>query len=192
MSKERIRKIIYFILAGLASPLIFEPIGSIIGDIRDGFLTACIDHFYYKCGHQSSTEILLTFTYTILLCIVAVPLLTNIVVLVEELHTSKKVSESEPLISSNKKEHPPKKLNKLIKIIMVVYFAISLVSITVYGYAPCLFREKFDRESTKIVPYADDDQIDMLRSKWVSMETKSDYDAIWEKIVDIKQENALQ
>ena len=75
---------------------------------------------------------------------------------------------------------------------MVVYFAISLVSITVYGYAPCLFREKFDREITKIVPYADDDQIDMLRSKWVSMETKADYDAIWEKIVDIKQENALQ
>lgn len=192
MSKERIKKIIYFILAGLASPLIFEPIGSIIGDIRDGFLTACIDHFYYKCGHQSSTEILLTFTYAIFLCIVAVPILTNFVVSVGKLYTSKKVSASEPLISSNKKEYPPKKLNKHIEIIMVVYFAISLLSITVYGYAPCLFSEKFEREITKIVPYVDDDQIDMLRSKWVSMETKSDYDVIWNKIEDIKQENALQ
>ena len=55
-----------------------------------------------------------------------------------------------------------------------------------------MYNERFNRNIVQITPYVEKEEVDILLSEWVSMETKSDYDAIYARISEIKQKNNLK
>ena len=50
---------------------------------------------------------------------------------------------------------------------------------------------KFEQDIIKVTPYVEEKDIEKLKSDWVCMRSKSDYDVLYEYIDKIKTENKL-
>ena len=88
-----------------------------------------------------------------------------------------------------------KKLSNNITIILILFtFLWSLLFLlisTIYSYIPLIKYNDFKKDIIQITPYIEKNELDLLYSKWVSMENKSDYEEIYNRILDIKQDNNL-
>lgn len=77
--------------------------------------------------------------------------------------------------------------------------AISLVIITILTYlfiiffvtTPMSLSNEFEQDVVKIAPYVDEKDITQLKSDWVCMRSKADYDALYKYIDRVKIENDL-
>jgi len=77
--------------------------------------------------------------------------------------------------------------------------AIQLVIMTVFLYlfiiffvtTPMELSNKFEQDIIKVTPYVEEKDIEQLKSDWVCMRSKSDYDVLYEYIDKIKTENKL-
>jgi len=77
--------------------------------------------------------------------------------------------------------------------------AIQLVIMTVFLYLLIIFfvttpmelSNKFEQDIIKVTPYVEEKDIEQLKSDWVCMRSKSDYDVLYEYIDKIKTENKL-
>lgn len=77
--------------------------------------------------------------------------------------------------------------------------AIQLVTMTVFLYlfiiffvtTPMELSNKFEQDIIKVTPYVEEKDIQKLKSDWVCMRSKSDYDVLYEYIDKIKTENKL-
>lgn len=195
MNKEKIKKTAYFVLAGLVSPLIFEPCSEIIKNAGNGIFSSCIDYFYVSCANSSGTKVILGFVHSLYIFIIFY-FIINISNLL--FNSQKREKESTNNVdnasASNTKivvKNNGKKSKRLLWF-LVIYFVIFLITNTAYEYLPVIYRENFNKDIIQITPYVEEKEIDVLFSKWVSMETKSDYDAIYARISEIKQENNLK
>ena len=83
-----------------------------------------------------------------------------------------------------------KKLRGL-AIAVIIMVVLGVGYLLIFEILPLNLRTTFDRQIIQITPYVEKMEIDMLRSKWVSMRTKSDYDEINEEIKKIMEENDL-
>ncbi len=196
MYKEKIKKIFAFVILGLVSPLIFEPVARIIQNSGNGFLSACIDYFYYCCGNVDGIEVLYTNTiFIISLCIYFL--------LIHLLNTDSIINKIDKIdfkidkhnFHSLPKSLFMKKLSNNITIILILFtFLWSLLFLlisTIYSYIPLIKYNDFKKDIIQITPYIEKNELDLLYSKWVSMENKSDYEEIYNRILDIKQDNNL-
>lgn len=74
---------------------------------------------------------------------------------------------------------------KLILIIVLLIITVSSVMI------PTEIYKSFNRDMTMISPYVDNQEILLLKSKWVMMKSYDDYKEIYNIIDEIKEENNL-
>ena len=56
---------------------------------------------------------------------------------------------------------------------------------------PMELSNKFEQDIIKVTPYVEEKDIEQLKSDWVCMRSKSDYDVLYEYIDKIKTENKL-
>ena len=93
-----------------------------------------------------------------------------------------------------KKEPSLRKRTKQLRLsaIMTIICFIVSISLTVfYTMVPIYMRNNFDLSLTQIAPYVEEQELLNVKSKWVSMETREDYQEIIEYIDNVKTENGL-
>ena len=68
-----------------------------------------------------------------------------------------------------------------------------LITALIYMFVfPLYLSDTFERHIIMITPYTTSSQIDMLKSDWVRMKTKADFEAIDEQVMRIVEEYGLQ
>lgn len=79
--------------------------------------------------------------------------------------------------------------------IITVFFAVFILAVylfaNVFILRPVNIRDKFDRDIIMIYPYVEESAIYKLKSEWVRMRSKDDYDKIYDYIHRIKLEYSL-
>jgi len=83
------------------------------------------------------------------------------------------------------------KRGRILLIVCVVFFAIYFGDILAFGYLPHGLWNDYQRDLLKIAPYVEQQEIDMIKSDWMCMQSKEDYDEIYERINRIKNEYEL-
>lgn len=83
------------------------------------------------------------------------------------------------------------KRKRMLNIFGLLIYIIFLLNILVFAHFPYITKSKFNVNITKITPYVETKEIEMLKSDWVRMKTKDDYIKIVEKIDFIVSENNL-
>lgn len=83
-----------------------------------------------------------------------------------------------------------KKLGKS-AILTIVLIVFTYVFITFFITTPMSLSNQFDKDIIKIAPYVEESEITQLKSEWVCMESKSDYDEIYDKVNMVKEEHDL-
>lgn len=76
----------------------------------------------------------------------------------------------------------------IILILLIIFLHIFLFFFVLY---PSSIKNKFDRDITMIYPYVEEATIHKLRSNWVCMRSKSDYDDLYLYIDQIQIDNSL-
>ena len=85
--------------------------------------------------------------------------------------------------------------NKKIIIELFIFIITIILSFTIlftFCYIPAEKWNSFERSITKITPYVEDSDIKILRSKWVSMNSKEYYLEIKNYIEEIRKKNNLK
>ncbi len=104
------------------------------------------------------------------------------------------VDEKEEKTQKNRKKKNENSISKKIRICLIVLSVITVIFVTfIYTYEiiPYTIWNSFELSTTKIAPYIIEDEEEVLRSKWVSMVSKNDYDEIKNYIEEIKEMNEL-
>ena len=76
-------------------------------------------------------------------------------------------------------------------IILAILIIFCYFLLTFFVTTPMSLYNKFEQDIVKITPYIDETEILKLKSDWVCMRSKSDYDRIYDVIDAVIQENAL-
>ena len=200
--------------------LLAKPILGIITNCSNGLFKAISDYFFSCCAH-AKIEVIVIYIVIILGCIYYFPVIKDVILgikdtkkeyktyieLEEKLNNISNDSSKDVLVKSgdNKTIENEKKdlfedikngkkqvkrfywIYIILSALIVVYFFIF----TVFNIAPCFCRMSFDEAITKITPYVEQQDIDMLKSDWVQMETQNDFNKIDTFIKDIIKKNNL-
>lgn len=79
--------------------------------------------------------------------------------------------------------------------IITIFFAVFILTVylfvSVFILRPVNIRDKFDRDIIMIYPYVEESAIYELKSEWVCMRSKDDYNKIYAYIYQIKLEYSL-
>lgn len=76
-------------------------------------------------------------------------------------------------------------------IIGVIFFVLYFGCILVFDYLPHGLWTDYQRDLLKIAPYIEQQELDQIKSDWVCMQTKEDYEEIYKQIDEIKNEHSL-
>lgn len=210
--KDNINGIWISIVAGILLSQIFDPMIQIGKNLGKGTINALIDYFFYSCSRADNVgfaNYILYFAFILMI----LPPIKDAVSLVWSFRkredTSKNTKEEtierkpkdllddilEIRINEKKLENKRKKdmiFLKIISVICTAFLILIFCNIVIYRYMPTVFKESFDRRIIQITPYVEREKIDLLKSNWVSMETKDDYMIIAEEIHSILLENGLK
>lgn len=209
------------LIASVIFVILLEPIIKIGKNWGKGVVLALVDFFYYSCSHTNWEGVvgycvLLAFTFYILKSIGdsipgAFP---------SKNQESKSVDSQGPVDSKgsvdkadsnaleenlasiateiNKLQQRKKKLERLDKLykwlsrINIIIQTLFFCYVLIFQFAAAAMNESFDRRITQIAPYTDSQNIEIIKSHWVQMETKSDYEEIVQEINEIRNENNLK
>lgn len=83
-----------------------------------------------------------------------------------------------------------KKLGKSMAV-LVCALVLLYINLTLFVSRPMQLYNTFQRDIVKIAPYIQENQIIKLKSDWVCMRTKSDYDAVYMIISSVVDNHAL-
>lgn len=83
-----------------------------------------------------------------------------------------------------------KRLGRSTFLSIAMLLLICFITIVFLGI-PMRLRDNFDQDIVKITPYVEENVITQLKSDWVCMRSKSDYDAICEIISDVEERYSL-
>lgn len=210
--KDNLNGIWISIVAGILLSQIFDPMIQIGKNLGKGVINALVDYFFYSCGKANDTDFANYILYMAFL-LIALPVIKDTFSLILDLSKKEDVSKSLPTKTpgeeikdsrskvidnaikikelDNKREKKRRSLRAL-SIICAIVLVLAFGDIVLYKYAPTIFKGTFDRCIIQITPYVDNKRIDLLKSSWVSMETKSDYEMIAKEIDSILIENGLK
>ena len=121
----------------------------------------------------------------------------EIVTLIHSKGEKLSISENKPKITDGEIENEAKnlikqgkKLNRLI-ITFIILFAIYFTEVFAFTIIPNAIWRDYQRDLIKIAPYVDDEKLETIQSNWVCMQTKEDYDNIYECINKVKKDYQL-
>ena len=108
-----------------------------------------------------------------------------------KVHTeSKKITEDE-LKTEVKGIIKDAKRGRSATIIGIIFFVLYFGSILVFDYLPHGLWTDYQRDLLKIAPYIEQQELDRIKSDWVCMQSKEDYEEIYKQIDEIKKEHSL-
>lgn len=207
-SKENLRGVLQSLTASVIFLILLEPILHVGSNMLSKGGIALIDYFFYSCGHISNWHFInyvafLCFSYYIMQCMESTLSLykTNTREKEKKALTSidQKSSEIESqteqlnkLITTNKKLRKIEIILKVLSVIFCLIYVLIFCYVIIYELAPTFCKEEFDRKIIQITPYIEKRDIDILKSKWVTMKSKDDYDIISNEINRILVENNLK
>lgn len=203
--KDVIKAIQISIISSVICAMLVEPIIQIGKNLSKGIIVALVDYFYYSCSRVNGVSFLNSITfivfawYTISILIDPVKALKGTVLVSKGEKTADRQNEEQQDSSDIGKndsegEHANKKSRIFVKImgwICVISMILLFGYIFVYQYIPASTNVSFDRCITQITPYVEKERIDLLKSNWVSMKTKNDYEKILDEIGSILVKNGL-
>lgn len=216
LAKENINAIKVSLVACVIFAVLVEPVMQVGKNLGKGIVAALIDYFFYSCSCASGISFISTMVIyaTFIFVYLSVRKLVQIAYPSNEKEASAKNPENpkemategqeigqlvdklaKTAVRIDKLERKIKKQAYALKITSIVTsfaWIILLFDLAVYQYAPTLMKESFDRRITQIIPYVESQKIDLLKSDWVSMDSKEDYDKIVAEIESILAENNLK
>lgn len=80
---------------------------------------------------------------------------------------------------------------KMVSISATIVFFVYFASVIGFKLLPNSMWWEYQRDLTKITPYIEQHELNVIKSDWVCMQTKEDYDAIYERINQVKEEHDL-
>lgn len=93
-------------------------------------------------------------------------------------------NEAENIIKDAKK-------GRIITIVGIVIFVLYFAYIFLFNLLPHGLWTDYQRDLLKIAPYIEQQDLDIIKSNWVCMQSKEDYDNIYKRIDAIKNEYDL-
>jgi ABC-type multidrug transport system fused ATPase/permease subunit len=216
---EIIVGIVVFVVTTFGSKLIHILFG-FVPSAGNSVLTKLRDFMYYQAGHQSvygNIAQILTVVYSFIL----VPALYwGIQGLRDSQNASRAEKVNEIIESLEKKEtidtedkkrlEKAKRLNrkaeryavtpqkrstkyqKAISIVITIFMLLFACYIIIYDYIPILLSHSFELSMVEIAPYVDEDEEEILRSKWALMDGMDKYNEIDDYIKSVKESNGLK
>ena len=107
-------------------------------------------------------------------------------------------SNLEKVRESISKDQKTKQKNKIrgkrlrgILVVISLFYIIVFAGTIAYIAIPFGMYQNFNRTVTQISPYIGNKEIQILRSKWVSMKSQEDYIEIYRYIDNVKEDNGL-
>ena len=83
------------------------------------------------------------------------------------------------------------KKGRKIAVAGIAFFVFYFCYILVFDFLPHKVWNYYQRDLLKIAPYIEQQELDEIKSDWVCMQSKEDYDRIYERINEIKTEYDL-
>lgn len=83
------------------------------------------------------------------------------------------------------------KKGKRATIIGIIFCVLYFGRILVFDYLPHGLWTDYQRDLLKIAPYMEQQELDQIKSDWVCMQSKEDYEEIYKQIHEIKKEHNL-
>lgn len=78
--------------------------------------------------------------------------------------------------------------NSILLVVLIVFMYLLIIS---FVTTPMSLHNKFEQDLVKIAPYVEEDEITQLKSDWVCMRSKSEYDVIYSTIDKAKENYSL-
>lgn len=211
-TKDNIRGVMQSIVASILVIILLEPVIEIGKNLGRGIINSFVDYFFVSCAQVSGIKFvsyLAFFAFSwfaigviqYFLSAATSPLEKKKSVEIDQstaanlspLNSEKSLKEIRAEIDELKKQKTrAERILKIISILFIVLWVLFLFYIVVYQYIPATVNETFSRKIVQITPYVETNEIDLLKSEWVSMKGKDDYDRIAEKIENILLENDLK
>lgn len=73
----------------------------------------------------------------------------------------------------------------------IVFFVLYFGNILLFDILPHILWTEYQRDLVKIAPYIEEQELTMIKSDWVCMQNKEDYDEVYNRINKVKDENGL-
>ena len=106
------------------------------------------------------------------------------------------VSDGKKTINEEPKTEPKdiikhgKKI-RILTILCATVFVFYLVGIVSFAILPNVIWREYQRDITKISPYIEQQELDIIKSDWVCMQNKDDFNDIYKRIDKVKQKYKL-
>jgi len=159
-------------------------------DVAHGFSGSIFKFFldlYYRCAAttQQGNEFIALIAFVVLVAFVSQQIRD-----IHKTYEKFKILDISEEIQANRNDNIDKikkhnKENRKYRCIIYFFIAFTIlysIFITVYMYAPRATKASFDNAITKITPYTEVHEINMLRSDWVRMKSRDDYHIIRDRI----------
>ena len=215
-AKENIITIVLSVVASIIFAHFVDPMMNFLGEIGNRLIEIAVNYYYVSCANTTNT----TFTEFIVY-IIFVWGIANIVTTLRP-HAfpySKKNRDKDNIKPTDKNEKGQlsildieKKIsileaeiqelestkvqtqNKVKIVSRLMLFAIFcfFLWVIVFIYSPVLAKNDFDRKVIQITPYVDSIELAHLNADWVSMETRSDYLILKDKLQNIMEANDIK
>lgn len=179
----------------------------------NSFLNLFLDLFYRNLARISDNSLLLAIFSIILVCFMGS--LFNIVqkgfsVAQESIAWGKKMKELladkengtvKESVSKEKKNRTSKEIAennikdgkklKRYSAFCFIFFIMYILYFFCFHIVPVSMWDVYKRDITKITPYVEQEEIDMIQSNWCCMKNKEDFDDIYEIINEVKEKHNL-
>lgn len=201
------------LIASFICLVLLEPMIQIGKNLSKGIVDALVDYFYWSCSRVNNASFV---SYVVFLAITwyIIRDFREFIKLYQDVFSPNKKKENqhsndeiktvgdqgldkivETAIEIEKRSRKSKRLKAVLKVVssfIIVLYVIFFLYILVYWYIPAAMHAAFDREIIQLTPYLESEEIDSLKSNWVSMTSKDDYELIVKEIDSIVIENALK
>lgn len=210
-TKDNLRGVAQSLVASIIFLILLEPAIKIGKNFGKGIINSFIDYFYYSCARVTGIGFL---SYLAFLAFVwyVLYMLQQLFSMASSLPKKKKATNTqnadvntsskspekelvETILKNEKIKKQDSRLEKALRItsrICIFFWILFLCYVFIYQLWPATVNGTFNRRIVQITPYIEASEIDILKSEWVSMESKDDYDQIKVKIDNILSENDLK
>ena len=204
-SKEGIGSVFQSLVASLIVIYLIQPTIEIGKNLGKGIIKSFFDYFFYSCARASGIDFVNYIAFNAILWFAFYMidhfLSTGFPRTEKKKFTKDNEGKNNDVNPQNSRKHPkdPKseierleRMLKIISTIATIVWVLFLCNIIIFQYAPVVVKNTFDRRVVQVTPYIEAEEVDLLKSEWVSMESREDYVLISKKIDDILAKNNLE
>lgn len=214
-TKENTTGILISVIASIIFVRLVDPLMDLLGMIGIRVIEAFVNKYYAVCANATDYQFIRFVAYIVFIIGItgiwdvfkyfAFPPKRTSIEEKSELMYKEKIEESDLSNIENEVTKLSMRMQKLkaskekqqkqrviISRIMLVATSLCFIWVILFVFAPTLVKGEFDRKIIQITPYVTEERINLLKSDWVSMESKADYKEISEYIDSVLVENGLK